>query len=75
MNVDRGFLLGAVRVGEVDLGPRPLGDVLDVAAIAALHEEVVLGCDVQVGGDGYGACQAPSQMLQQQSCTSLGKRG
>lgn len=51
LNVDCGFLLGAVGVREVDLGSRSLGDVLDVAAIAALHEEVVLGCDVQVSGD------------------------
>lgn len=34
----------------MDLSSRPLGDVLDVAAIASLHEEVVLRCDVQVGG-------------------------
>lgn len=51
LNVDCGFLLGAVGVREVDLGSRSLGDVLDVASIATLHEEVVLGCDVQVGGD------------------------
>lgn len=63
LDVDGGFLLGAVGVGEVDLGSRPLGDVLDVAAVAALHEEVVLGCDVQVGGDGDGARQATGEVL------------
>lgn len=73
LDVDRGFLLGAVGVGEVNLGSRSLGDVLDVAAVAALHEEVVLRRDVQVGGDGDGARQAASQMLQQQSCAPLGK--
>lgn len=51
LDVYCGFLLGAVGVGEVDLGSRSLGDVFDVAAVAALHEEVVLGGYVQVGGD------------------------
>lgn len=51
LNVDCGLLLGAVGVREVDLSARPLGDVLDVAAVSALHEEVVLGRDVQVGAD------------------------
>jgi len=51
LNVDSGFFLGAVGVREVDLGSCLLGDVLDVAAIATLHEKVVLWCDVQVGGD------------------------
>lgn len=44
----------------MDLGSRPLGDVLDVAAVAALHEEVMLRCDVQVGGHRDGARQASS---------------
>lgn len=51
LDVNSRFLLGAVGVGEVDLGSCPLGDVLDVAAVAAHHEEVVLGGDVQVGTD------------------------
>lgn len=51
LNVDCGFLLGAAGVREVDLGTSSLGDVLDVAAIAAFHEQVVLGCDVQVSAD------------------------
>lgn len=55
MNVDGGLLLGAVGVREVDLSASSLRDVLDVAAVAALHEEVVLGCDVQVSADGDGA--------------------
>lgn len=55
LNVDGGFLLGAVGVREVDLSAGSLGDVLDVAAVAALHEEVVLGCDVQVSADRGGA--------------------
>lgn len=75
LNVDCGFLLGAVGVREVDLGSCSLCDVLDVAAIAALHEEVVLGCDVQVSCNRDGACQATSQVLQQQSGTSLEKQG
>lgn len=58
----------------MDLGSRPLGDVLDVAAVAALHEEVVLGSDVQVGGDRDGAGQAAGQVLQQQSGAPLGRR-
>lgn len=75
LDVDGGLLLRAVGVGEVDLGSRPLGDVLDVAAVAALHEEVVLGSDVQVGGDGDGAGQAAGQVLQQQGGAPLGRRG
>lgn len=75
LDVDGGLLLWAVGVGEVDLSSRPLGDVLDVAAVAALHEEVVLGSDVQVGGDGDGAGQAAGQVLQQQSGAPLGRRG
>lgn len=75
LDVDGGFLLGAVGVGEVDLGARPLGDVLDVAAIAAHHEEVVLGRDVQVGADRDGACQAAGQVLQQQSRAPLKTQG
>lgn len=59
----------------MDLGSRSLGDVLDVAAVASLHEEVVLGRDVKVGGDGDGARQAASQVLQQQSCAPLWRRG
>lgn len=59
----------------MDLGSCPLGDVFDVAAVAALHEEVVLGSDVQVGGDGDGAGQAAGQVLQQQSGSPLGRRG
>lgn len=59
----------------MDLGSRPLGDVLDVAAVAALHEEVVLGSDVQVGGDGDGAGQAAGQVLQQQGGAPLGRKG
>lgn len=51
LNVDCGFLLGAVGIREVDLGSGSLGDVLDVAAVAPLHEEMVLGCDIQVSGD------------------------
>lgn len=58
----------------MDLGSRPLGDVLDVAAVAALHKEVVLGRDVQVCGDGDRARQATGKVLQQQSRASLGKR-
>lgn len=73
LNVDCRFLLGAVGVREVDLGTCPLGDVLDVAAVAALHEEVVLRRDVQVGGDRDGACQATGQVLQQQSRAPLRK--
>lgn len=75
LDVDGGFLLRAVGVGEVDLGPRPLGDVLDVAAVATLHEEVVLGSDVQVGGDRDGAGQAAGQVLQQQGGSPLGVGG
>lgn len=51
LDVDSRFLLGAVRVGEVDLGSCSLGDVFDVAAVTAHHEEVVLRGDVQVGTD------------------------
>ena len=59
----------------MDLGSCPLCDVLDIAAIAALHEEMVLGCNVQVSGNWDGACQATSQVFQQQSGTSLEKQG
>lgn len=71
LNVDGGFFLRAVGVGKVDLRSRSLGDVLDVAAIASLHEKVVLRCDVQVGGDREGARQTSGQVLQQQRCASL----
>lgn len=73
LDVDGGLLLRAVGVGEVDLGSCPLGDVLDVAAVAALHEEVVLGSDVQMGGDRDGGGQAAGQVLQQQSGAPLGR--
>lgn len=73
LNIDSRFLLGAVGVREVDLGSRPLGDVLDVAAITSLHEKVVLRRNVEVGGDCDGTCKTTSQMFQQQSCASLRK--
>lgn len=73
MNVDCGLLLGAVGVREVDLSACPLGDVLDVAAVSALHEEVVLGRDVQVGADRDGAREASGEVLQQQSRAPLQK--
>ena len=56
----------------MDLGTGPLDDVLDVAAVAPHHEEVVLGGDVQVRADRDGAGQAAGQVLQQQSSAPLG---
>lgn len=59
----------------MDLGSGPLGDVLDVAAVASLHKKVVLRRDVEVGGDGDGTCQTTGQMFQQQRCASLERQG
>lgn len=72
LDVDCGYFLWAAGVRKMDLCSSPLGDVLDVVAVASLHEKVVLRCDVQVGGDRDGARQTSSQVLQQQSCASLG---
>lgn len=47
----------------MDLGSCALHDVLDVAAVAAHHEEVVLGCDVKLRADRDGAGQVARKVL------------
>ena len=74
LHVDRGLLLQAARVGEVDLGAAALHDVLEVGAVAAHHEEVVLRGDVQLRAHRDGARQAARQVLQQHRRTTLQRK-
>lgn len=64
LQVDGGLLLWAVGVWEVDLRSCALHDVLDVAAVAAHHEEVVLGRNVKLRADRDGTGQVACEVLQ-----------
>lgn len=59
LDIDGGFFLRAVRIREVHLSAGSLHDVLDVAAVASHHGQMVLGRNVQLSADGNGARQAP----------------
>ncbi len=48
----------------MDLRSCALHDVLDVDAVAAHHEEVVLGCNVKLRADRDGAGQVACEVLQ-----------